>query len=194
MDTPSVVGRLRAVVQPAVESAGLVLEDVELVRAGAHSVVRVLVDVAEDDPGALDLDRLGEATALVSSALDADDVVPGTFTLEVSSRGVDRPLTLRRHFLHAVGRRVMLQLRDGGTLVGRLEQVLPEGDGATLVVVPRSDPGKGRRPKDLPPVRVNLEQVRAGRVEVDLSGLGRDEDVDGVDDEDVAGSSAAGRE
>ncbi len=201
MDTPSVVERLRAAVQPAAAQVGLVVEDVELVRAGARSVVRVLLDLTEDDPGSLDLDRLGAATTLVSAALDGADALNGAYTLEVSSPGVHRPLTARRHFVHALGRQVQLRLVDGSAVIGRLDEVLADGpEGATLVVVPRSDPGKGRRPKDLPAVRLPLDRVREGRVEVDLTGLGPVHDEDGAhddgahDDGGAAGSSAAGRE
>ena len=173
--------RVRQVVEPAVAALGLLVEDVELTRAGARTVVRVVVDIAEDDPGELDLDRIGDATRAVSEALDADDVVAGQYTLEVSSPGVSRPLTLRRHYARAVGRTVSLVLDDGTRLAGRLATV--EGDdgvGATVVVVPSSSPGKGRRPVEGPAVTVPLATVRSAHVEVDLSGAGpADEDGSG---------------
>lgn len=164
--------RVRDVVEPAAAAVGLLLEDVEVVRAGARSVVRVVVDLPEDAEGELDLDRIGDATRAVSDALDADDVVPGHYTLEVSSPGVSRPLTVRRHFVRAVGRSVTLQLADGRTLSGRLTDVErgPQ-DGATLVVTPVTPGAKGRPDKVGDPVRVDVHDVREGRVEVDLSGL-----------------------
>lgn len=170
-------GRVRQVVEPAVAAVGLLVEDVELARAGARTVVRVVVDLAEDGEGELDLDRIGDATRVVSDALDADDVVPGHYTLEVSSPGVSRPLTLPRHYRRALGRTVSLVLADGARLAGRLAQV--EGDdeaGATVVVVPSSSPGKGRRPVEGPAVTVPLATVRSARVEVDLSGVGPADD------------------
>lgn len=172
--------RVRQVVEPAVAALGLLVEDVELARAGARTVVRVVVDVTEDDPGELDLDRIGDATRAVSDALDADDVVAGHYTLEVSSPGVSRPLTRRRHYARALGRTVSLVLDDGARLVGRLEAV--EGDdetGATVVVVPSSSPGKGRRPVVGPAVTVPLATVRSAHVEVDLSGVDPEQDEDG---------------
>ncbi|GIG21863.1 ribosome maturation factor RimP [Cellulomonas chitinilytica] len=199
MVAPAPAQRVREVVEPAVVSAGLVLEDVAVTRAGARSVVRVVVDLGEDDEGELDLDRVADATRAVSDALDARDVVAGEYTLEVSSPGVSRPLTQRRHFVRAVGRTVTLRLLDGGTLGGRLTAVEPEGDGGgggTLVVVPVTPGQKGRRPKLGDPVHVPLAGVRDGRVEVDLSGLGPVHDEHGpVDDEhgpvddDEAGSA-----
>jgi len=194
MVAPAPAQRVREVVEPAVVSAGLVLEDVTVSRAGARSVVRVVVDLGEDDEGELDLDRVADATRAVSGALDAHDVVAGEYTLEVSSPGVSRPLTQRRHFVRAVGRSVTLRLLDGGTLGGRLTGVEPEGDGGgTLVVVPVTPGQKGRRPKLGDAVHVPLAGVRDGKVEVDLSGLGPvGDDEAGPVDHDEAGS--AGRE
>ncbi|MFC0715661.1 ribosome maturation factor RimP [Cellulomonas biazotea] len=192
MVAPAPAQRVRQVVEPAVAEVGLLLEDVEVARAGSRSVVRVFVDVAEDDEGELDLDRVADVTRAVSDALDAQDVVAGEYTLEVSSPGVSRPLTERRHFARAVGRTVSVRLVDGGTLAGRLTAVeRGDADGDDAVVVVPVTPGvKGRRPKTGAPVRVPLAQVRDARVEVDLSGLGP------VDDDDVAGpgADAAGQE
>lgn len=173
MASPLTPARVRQAVEPAVTAAGLLLEDVELARAGARTVVRVVVDLPEDDPGELDLDRIGDATRAVSDALDADDVVPGHYTLEVSSPGVARPLTRRRHYVRAVGRTVSLELHDGTRLTGRLDRVTGEDEaGAAVVVVPSHSPGKGRRPVEGPAVTVALAAVRTGRVEVDLSDAG----------------------
>jgi ribosome maturation factor RimP len=180
MAAAATAARVRQVVEPAVATVGLLVEDVELARAGARTVVRIVVDLAEDDPGELDLDRIGDATRAVSDALDADDVVAGQYTLEVSSPGVSRPLTLRRHYARVVGRTVSLVLDDGVRVTGRLARV--EGDdevGATVVVVPSSSPGKGRRPVEGPAVTVPLTTVRSARVEVDLSGVGPADDEDG---------------
>ena len=175
--------RVRQVVEPAVAALGLLVEDVELARAGARTVVRVVVDVMDDDPGELDLDRIGDATRVVSDALDAHDVVPGHYTLEVSSPGVSRPLTRARHYRRALGRTVSLVLADGTRLTGRLLEV--DGDdetGATVVVVPSSSPGKGRRSVPGPAVTVPLATVRSAHVEVDLSGVGpADDDDDSVE-------------
>lgn len=169
--------RVREVLEPVVVAQGLVLDDVEIHRAGARSTVVVSLDLPEDDEGDLDLDRVADATRAVSDALDAVDVVAGHYTLEVGTRGVSRPLTQRRHFVRAVGRTVTVQLADAATVAGRLTAV----EDAEIVVVPVRPGVKGRRPTVGEPVRIALTDVRDARVEVDLTGLGPVDDEAGVD-------------
>ena len=192
MVAPAHAERVRHVVEPAVADVGLVLEDVTVRKAGSRSVVEVVLDVPEDDEGGLDLDRVAEATRAVSDALDAADVIVGEYTLDVMSPGVDRPLTQRRHFTHAVGRTVTVTLSDGGSLAGRLTEVDRSGPDDSIVVVPVTPGLKGRKPVVGEPVRVSLSDVRHAHVEVDLSGIGP---VDDVDPDEMAGrDAAAGKE
>ncbi|MEL7976133.1 ribosome maturation factor RimP [Isoptericola sp. F-RaC21] len=151
---------VRRVVTPAVDAAGLYLEDVVVTQAGAKSVVRVTVDLPEDVLGSVDSDTLGDVSRAVSAALDADDVVPGAYTLEISTPGTSRPLTELRHFRRARGRLVVLRLRDGGTASGRLVEVEPgeAGDGDAVLVL---DDG----------TRVPVADVRQGKIEVELKRL-----------------------
>jgi ribosome maturation factor RimP len=109
--------RVRDAVEPAVTAAGFDLEDVEVVAAGRRSVVRVVVD----HDGGIDLDAVAEVSRVVSDVLDASDATGSTpYTLEVTSPGVDRPLTEARHWRRAVGRLVSVPVRDGGTVTGRV--------------------------------------------------------------------------
>ncbi len=120
---------VREAVEPAVREAGLHLEDVTVSRAGARSVVRVVLDLPDDVEGSLDLDAVAEATRPISAALDTVDPLHGAYTLEVSTPGTDRPLTEPRHFRRARGRLVRLVLADGGR------------SRAACAPVPRSTPG-----------------------------------------------------
>jgi ribosome maturation factor RimP len=145
---------LREVVAPVVERAGLYLEDVVVARAGSRSVVRVTLDLPEDVLGSLDLDAVADVSRDVSEALDGTDVLPGQYTLEVSTPGTSRPLTEPRHFKRARGRRVTLALRDGRTVAGRLDAV----DGGDLVL---SEVAGGLE-------RVAQADVARGAVDVEL--------------------------
>ncbi|WP_277212739.1 ribosome maturation factor RimP [Isoptericola croceus] len=161
--------RVRSVVSPVVETASLYLEDVRVVRAGNQSMVRVTVDLPDDEVGSLDSDRLGDVSRGISAALDDAEVVHGQYTLEVSTPGVSRPLTEPRHFRRARTRTVRLTLADGGTTTGRLREVVDDADGPVLVL----DDGS----------RVALAGVRKGKVEVELKRL-EDEDAGAARDDE----------
>ncbi len=87
---------------PVVAAAGYDLEDVTVTAAGRRSLVRVIVDADEG----VDLDGVADVSRAVSNALDDGDAFAGPFVLEVSSPGVDRPLTEPRHWRRARGRLV----------------------------------------------------------------------------------------
>ena len=87
-----------SVLDAVVAGTGLALEEVEVTAVGRRRVVRVVVDVAGDEPGEVDLDAVATASTAVSEALDASDVLGAApYVLEVSSPGVDRPLLQPRH-------------------------------------------------------------------------------------------------
>jgi ribosome maturation factor RimP len=114
--------RLRELVGPVVEGVGYDLEDLDVSQAGRRSVVRVVVD----RDGGVDLDAVAEVSREVSRALDeADALGERAYVLEVTSPGVDRPLTLPRHWRRNIGRLV-----QAGERTGRI--VAADDDGVTL--------------------------------------------------------------
>ena len=99
--------RLRGLVEPLVTADGLFLEDLTVSRAGRRHLVRITVD---GDKG-VGHDELSEVSRHLSAALDEAEATDGdlgveSYTLEVSSPGVDRPLTLPRHWRRASERLV----------------------------------------------------------------------------------------
>jgi ribosome maturation factor RimP len=125
VSTTSLPDRLAEVLAPAVAPLGLELEAVELANAGRRRLLRVIVD-ADADAGTsgLTLDRLADATRAVSQALDdADAMGEQPYTLEVTSPGVDRPLTLPRHWRRNVGRKVAVTTTDQTRRTGRIRAV-----------------------------------------------------------------------
>jgi ribosome maturation factor RimP len=162
--------RVLALLEPVVSAAGFDLEDLSVSAAGKRSVVRVLVD----KDGGVTLDDVADVSRLVSEALDAadeqDPTLLGTsYVLEVSSPGVDRPLTEPRHWRRNVGRLVSASLRDGSTAVGRITAV--DQAGVTLDesrVLPWDELARG------------LVQVEFNRKD------DAEDDVDGLDEGDDA--------
>jgi ribosome maturation factor RimP len=109
-------------------AAGVDLEDVEVVAAGKRRLVRLLVD----KDGGVTLDDVAMVSQRVSGVLDENpdaDAVLGSaaYVLEVSSPGVDRPLTAPRHWRRATGRLARVVLVEGGELVGRVVDSDDEG-------------------------------------------------------------------
>jgi ribosome maturation factor RimP len=93
------------------------VEAVELTPAGKRRVLRVAVD----KDGGVTLDDVADATREISRVLDDSDVMGEMpYTLEVTSRGVDRPLTLPRHWRRNQDRLVKATLADGTILTGRI--------------------------------------------------------------------------
>jgi len=123
---------IEAVVGPVVEQCGLEVDRIEIASAGKRSVLRVYLDGDGPEGRGPSLDEIADATRAVSAALDESDATGNApYTLEVSSRGVSRPLTEPKHFRRNVGRLVALTLTDG-SVTGRIS--VADGDGIDLDV------------------------------------------------------------
>ncbi len=121
--------RIEAELIDPLSAMGLDVEAVEVTPAGKRRVLRVAVD----KDGGVTLDDVADATREVSRVLDDSDVMGEMpYTLEVTSRGVDRPLTLARHWRRNEDRLVKATLTDGSELIGRI--VASSDDSATLDV------------------------------------------------------------
>lgn len=141
---------ITAVVEPVVVAKGFDLESVRLRAAGRHSQLIVVVDA-----DVVDSDGIAEVSRDVSEALDASDVMgESAYTLEVSSRGVDAPLTQPRHWRRNVGRLVQINLTSGAQVSGRIEAA----DESTVVVAGET---------------VDLDDVAKAQVQVEFTEGGR---------------------
>ena len=170
---------LARLLEPVIHAAGLDLETVRVSPAGRRRLLRLVVDA----DGGVGLDQIAELSREVSTSLDASGVMGEVpYTLEVSSPGVDRPLTEPRHWRRAVGRLVSVPLtatddsaspgrtaaaRPAPTVQGRV--LVADDTGVTLDV-------DGDRAEfdyaDLGPGRVQVEFGRVAEDPVDV-----DEDV-----------------
>lgn len=124
------VDRLWAVIEPYVAAEGVELDDLEIVGKSPGVVVRVTLDAAPS----LDVDRLAGLSRGLSRLLDETDPVAGSYTLEVSSPGLERKLRRPRHYDKSVGRVVKVKTRQpvGGSYTNR--GVLRAADAAGFVV------------------------------------------------------------
>jgi ribosome maturation factor RimP len=131
---------VRALLEPVVASLGLDLEDLDVQTSGRRRRVSVVVD----RDGGVDLDGIAEASKAVSDALDSSDAMgDDPYTLEVTSPGIDRPLTLPRHWRRNIGRRVRAHLSDGSIGEGRVTIV--DDDGVVVATDIKGKPESAER-------------------------------------------------
>ena len=142
-------------ITPALHKAGYFLEDVNLVSPGQHRIVTVIVD----GESALNLDQVTVASKLVSELLDEATFMGETpFTLEVTSPGIDRPLTLPRHFAKNVDRLLKVTKTDGVVVTGR---ILANTDSDVTLSVTEK--------KDVKEVVISLGDIKRAQVEIEFN-------------------------
>lgn len=142
-------------ITPALHKAGYFLEDVNLVSPGQHRIVTVIVD----GESALNLDQVTVASKLVSELLDEATFMGETpFTLEVTSPGIDRPLTLPRHFAKNVDRLLKVTKTDGVVITGR---ILSNTDSDVTLSVTEK--------KDVKEVVISLGEIKRAQVEIEFN-------------------------
>lgn len=156
--TTAVDDRLVEIIAPLVASVDLELYDLE----HTGGTLRVLVTGADG----IDVDRLGDLTRRISVALDAADPIPGRYTLEVSSPGLERPLRTMVHFAGAVGETVTVRTRPGEQGRRRVRGELLSAD-AGLLVIADADAGADE------PVEVPLAEVEKARTVFEWDSAGR---------------------
>jgi ribosome maturation factor RimP len=108
--------QIMQILEPIASNMGLDLEDVEIKSAGKHSIVQVSID----KDGGINLDEVAKISNQISEALDAKDVLgEKPYTLEVGSPGIDRALTLPRHWRRNNGRLVKINFGSNSE-IGRI--------------------------------------------------------------------------
>lgn len=100
--------QLQALLAPVVEALGYQCWGVEFISQGRHSLLRVYID----HPDGILIDDCEKVSRQVSGVLDVEDPIPGEYTLEVSSPGMDRPLFTLEQFAAHVGAQVKIRLRS----------------------------------------------------------------------------------
>ncbi|MBB5872281.1 ribosome maturation factor RimP [Allocatelliglobosispora scoriae] len=161
--------RVQALIEPVLTTAGYDLESLTLKQVGRRFSLKLTVD----GDGGVNLDTIAELSRAVADTLDeaeaaGREIIAGEYQLEVSSPGVDRPLTLPRHWRRAIGRLVAVKAAEKqvtGRVVGTDESsVTFEINGAKKTF--------------------RLAELGAGRVQIEFSRL---EEISDDDLEEIAG-------
>lgn len=133
------VDRLTALIEPVVEEAGAELVDLEVAGSAGRPVVRVYADTEDG----ITLDACARLSRRLEAALESAEAVPERYVIEVSSPGIERPLTRRAHFERYAGEDVEVRLyakRDGRKkFVGTLGEVEDRDDGWAITVIGSDD-------------------------------------------------------
>ncbi|MGY1857410.1 ribosome maturation factor RimP [Modestobacter sp. SYSU DS0290] len=186
--------QLAASLEPVVTAAGYDLEELVVRPAGQRSVVRVVID---RDAG-VSLDDVADLSRALSDVLDAEDEAFGRspYVLEVTSPGVDRPLTAPRHWRRNVGRLVGVAVGPDGSREQLTARVLRVTDEGVVLAVEKGGAKKGQVRKAAGERTVTWAELGEARVQVEFArpaghrdaGLvdesTGDDDADADDDED----------
>jgi ribosome maturation factor RimP len=122
-------GQLHGVLEPIVRGAGVELDQLDVRSAGRRHTIKVVVD----SESGIGLDDIAHLSRAVSAELDQHEhLIAGSYTLEVTSPGVDRPLTGPRHWRRAHLRQVAVRTREGQAFTGRAG---PAGEKAVTLLV-----------------------------------------------------------
>jgi ribosome maturation factor RimP len=179
--------RLTKVIEPVLAAMEIDLEAVKLSSAGRRTVLRIVIDA----DGGINLDDIAEVSREVSAKLDAKDVMgEEPYTLEVTSPGVDRPLSAPRHWRRATGRLVIAAVTSSDQEIkGRI--IHADQDRVTLEVDgDRRSFGFG----ELGPGRVQVEFGRLDEIDVDGGPDGYQDADDSWQGEDTAKGSGPDEE
>ena len=142
-------------ITPALQQAGYFLEDINIVSPGQHRILTVIVD----GESALNLDQVTIASKLISELLDdAAFMGDAPFTLEVTSPGIDRPLTLPRHFGKNLNRLLKVTKTDGAVIVGR---ILSHTDNDVTLTVTEK--------KEAREITISLADIKRAQVEIEFN-------------------------
>ena len=128
----AVISRITEITEEVGRPENIEVVEVEFAGSGKHRLVRIYIDKPPESEVGIDVEDCASASHVISELLDADDPLPGRYSLEVSSPGTDRVLRTPEHFARFVDNRVKVELlapRDGRK---RYTGVLRRTDGESI--------------------------------------------------------------
>ncbi len=154
MSREAIIQRVTEIARPILDSLGLELVEVGYSSGGRKGLLRVFIDKSEG----VTLEDCEKVSQYLGHALDVEDPIPNSYTLEVSSPGLDRPLKRREDFTRSVGKLVRIKtlrpIEHDHTFIGRLTAV---GESSIEIVM---DNGKV--------LAIPFEEIAAARLEVEF--------------------------
>ncbi|MEY4322412.1 MAG: hypothetical protein RL410_193 [Actinomycetota bacterium] len=152
--------RLQQAIEPLVAASNLVLEEIKVRSAGRRQLVQVVVD----SDSTVDLDEVASVSRAIDHAIEDHNLLGDiAFTLEVTTPGIDRPLTQPRHWRKNIGRLVEVNARSGEKFVARL--------------VSFEDGFIAFEGKD----RFSIDAIESGIVQIEFNRKSKDSDVDAAE-------------
>lgn len=101
-----ILRKINALLEPVIEDLGYELVDIEYLMERGRWILRVFIDKEDERIGIKDCVMISRE---ISPILDVEDPIEGSYVLEVSSPGLDRPLTKEKHFIKAIGKKVKIK-------------------------------------------------------------------------------------
>ena len=160
-----VANRLEEIVTPILEELGLELVDIEFGTEGRRRVVRFIID----SPRGVTIDDCGKVTHRISDILDADEnIIPGSYNLEVSSPGFDRHFKTPKDFVRNIGKRVKavtrVPMNGQNVFIGLLESYHPDSDkqGGFILL---------KEKEEIPAFHIALEDLAVVHLDIDWESI-----------------------
>ncbi len=155
MSFKALIESVERLAKPIVEEFGLELVEAEFATERGHKVLRLYIERPE---GSVTLDDCVAVSREFGTALDVEDIVPGRYSLEVSSPGLDRPLKRPEDYKKAVGKRIKIKTTEPIDGRRNFKATLDAFDGKVLFIVD----SEGRR------FEIELAAVEKARLEIEI--------------------------
>lgn len=150
--------QITELLQPYLEDDRIFIVDVKVSEGKIRQTVTVLLDTDEG----IKIEECASVSRRLAHFIETNELIKDAYNLEVSSPGVDFPLTFKRQYVKNIGRSLKLQLLDGGEKIGLLENVTEEG------IVFKEEPKKSKSKKNVltESLMISFENIKQAKVQI----------------------------